>query len=586
MGDDSLMSVIEVRSRQSTQNSASHSKLSDTVKILRKERNILQNELLWREIQVDWILRNFPSVVLPQELAKSPEFTDDTGMEVIAEFVTSPRKTQHNPSPRKIPRLSLTSHRLVIAGRPNMKVDPTKLVAFDYKPLTLVNKLKMCSVSRLVSVNILPEKNGSLGAILASLSKLREEIKGFAISSAQLNSVLPEITECSRKHAQILSVAISQKTQGSLNMELDLIRGRWLKEVALRRQLHNELQEIKGNVRVFCRIRPVPVGETDVVNVRDDETLEILGQYGIVKEFNFDRVFAQDKKNSQIAAEIAPFVISVLDGYHVCVFAYGQTGAGKSYSMGGTPGDPGVYYTSFVEIFKQISERISCGWKYFDVGLSVIEIYNDEVRDLIARDVNTVERSLPLKMNPLGSGFSVPGLTIIPVRGAEEAMETIQRGSKNRVTGHHALNAQSSRSHLLVQLRLSVSPPSVQIRGEKKNLIPASLSLIDLAGSERLDRTNACGETAKEGIFINKSLSALGDVINAKCTKAAHIPFRNSILTSLLQENLSADAKTLMLLQINPSGNSYDESCNSMVFGTRVSSVETRYQATKTSKRV
>ena len=558
-----------------------HAFAKQEVKVLKQEREILQNELLWREIQVEWLTKNFPQIKLPPQLLTLQNFenTADPG-----EFLVSPTLQPSFVSTKILPPLTLSRSQILSVnpvGNTPVKLSlaekslPTTVPAQNPKH-ALQKESQTAPMKKLDATQVMSTFNSVKLTIAETKKRLKRELSDIQTSlSSELLSFLPRLVNASVRRA----LALEQE-------ETILLRTRWLREVALRRKLHNELQELRGNVRVFCRIRPVPSVSVDCVKVAETgDTLEISQTHtGQRKEFFFDRVFGQSSSNKDVATEIAPFVVSVLDGYPTCVFGYGQTGSGKTHSMAGVQGDPGVYQTSFEEVFRLIAEREESGWHYSEVTVSVLEIYNDELNDLLVKD-----KDKPLVVKSNGTGFHVPGLTCLPVISAEGVLAAINRGAKNRVVGTHALNAQSSRSHLLIQLRMMITPPSSNDGGKpgssassnssttpRRILIPSSLTLVDLAGSERLDRTSATGETAKEGIHINKSLSALGDVIHAKAAKASHIPYRNSILTSLLQESLSNDAKTLMLLQVNPALDSFDESCNSMVFGTRVTSVETR----------
>merc|ERR1712232_1413097 len=162
---------------------------------------------------------------------------------------------------------------------------------------------------------------------------------------------------------------------------------------------------------------------------------------------------------------------------------------------------------------------------------------------------------------------TVPGLTMRDVSNVEEVEQALDIGQKNRRVACTDMNAHSSRSHLLLQIYGSMT------NSAGKNL-SSCITLVDLAGSERLAKSGVEGDRAKEAIAINKSLSALGDVINSRATKSAHTPYRNSPLTHMLQDSLSGDSKTLILLQINPCGEHAEESNCSLQFGARVNAVE------------
>ncbi|CAK0848334.1 unnamed protein product [Prorocentrum cordatum] len=216
-------------------------------------------------------------------------------------------------------------------------------------------------------------------------------------------------------------------------------------------------------------------------------------------------------------------------------------------------------YKTFNELFRVAAERR--GWK-IELKCALVEIYNEEIRDLLA-DTSKRRSGEKLQVRQGKEGNFLPGLTQQTVASAEEVEELLATGSSNRQMAATDMNAHSSRSHLLVQIFASVT----NVDGKK---LPAScITLVDLAGSERLAKSGVEGDRAKEAIAINKSLSALGDVINARATKGAHTPFRNSPLTHMLQDSLSGDSKTLMLLQINPCVDYVEESMCSLQFGAR-----------------
>jgi Kinesin motor domain len=409
-------------------------------------------------------------------------------------------------------------------------------------------------------------------AIKAELTLLRDDFKTFSARIQKLFGEKEEnLKQGFRKYLiDNLPVIVSSETAE--------IRAQLVTEMSLRRKLHNELQDLKGNVRVFCRIRPVSdisieSGLYGCVRQIDDERFTLV-QKGFLRDFMFDRLFGPESSNIRVSNEVAPFAVSVVDGYNVCIFAYGITGSGKTHTMQGVTGDPGIYETSFGQIFKLIAERevietSGTGWSYPRIAIAVIEVYNDEIFDLQSKS----QEKLQLRQNPNGTGFQVPGLVNQPVSSVDEVMEYLRKASKSRAVSSHDMNENSSRSHLIVQLKLDIIAPN-------KKPLSSALTLVDLAGCERLSKTNASGNIAKEGIAINKSLSALGDVISARANKAGHVPYRNSILTSLMQETLSGDSKTLMLLQVNPSPASADETTNTLVFGEKVSTVETAKPAT------
>jgi len=211
--------------------------------------------------------------------------------------------------------------------------------------------------------------------------------------------------------------------------------------------------------------------------------------------------------------------------------------------------------------FKVARERT--GWKV-ELKAALVEIYNEEIRDLL---IGPNEKRPKLQVRQGKDGNHVPGLTLLHVSDAAGVDSLLSTGQENRTVAATDMNMHSSRSHLAVQIYGSM------VTSEGKQLA-SCITLVDLAGSERLAKSGVSGDRAKEAIAINKSLSALGDVINSRATKNSHTPFRNSALTHLLQDSLSGDSKTLMLMQINPCQDHVEESLCSLQFGARVNAVE------------
>ncbi|KAF8365135.1 hypothetical protein HHK36_032878 [Tetracentron sinense] len=329
--------------------------------------------------------------------------------------------------------------------------------------------------------------------------------------------------------------------------------------LAENRRLYNEVQDLKGNIRVYVRIRPFLPGQN-----KKQTTIEYIGENGELvvvnpskqgkdshRLFKFNKVFGPSATQEEVFLDTQPLIRSVLDGFNVCIFAYGQTGSGKTYTMTGpnasSKQDWGVNYRALNDLF-HISQNRRSSFIY-EVGVQMVEIYNEQVRDLLSSD-------------------AVPDASMHPVKSTTNVLELMKIGLMNRAVGATALNERSSRSHsvLTVHVRGTDMETSAALRG--------SLHLVDLAGSERVDRSEATGDRLKEAQHINKSLSALGDVIFALAQKSSHVPYRNSKLTQVLQSSLGGQAKTLMFVQLNPDVDSHSETLSTLKFAERVSGVE------------
>ncbi|KAK4752554.1 hypothetical protein SAY87_021352 [Trapa incisa] len=342
------------------------------------------------------------------------------------------------------------------------------------------------------------------------------------------------------------------------------------------RRLFNEVQDLKGNIRVFCRIRPFIPGqagrETILEHIGDDGELTVANPSKPGKEghrmFKFTKVFGPDASQVDVYSDIQAFIRSVLDGYNVCIFAYGQTGSGKTYTMTGpnlaTEATWGVNYRALNDLF-QISETRSSTIKY-EILVQMVEIYNEQIRDLLSTFLDM--RTLGISTASQSSGLAVPDASMHPVRSTSDVMDLMDIGFKNRAVSATSMNERSSRSHSIL---------TIHVRGndlKTGSALHGNLHLVDLAGSERVDRSEVVGDRLREAQHINKSLSALGDVIFALAQKGAHIPYRNSKLTQVLQSSLGGQAKTLMFVQLNPDNVSYSESLSTLKFAERVSGVE------------
>ncbi|XP_074714019.1 kinesin-like protein KIFC1 isoform X2 [Strix uralensis] len=343
-----------------------------------------------------------------------------------------------------------------------------------------------------------------------------------------------------------------------------------------RRRLHNLVQELKGNIRVFCRVRPVLPEEEErqknlehlhfpphdnkvLVLSRSEESHVGRERRGDVRyDFSFDRVFPPAASQQEVFEEIALLVQSALDGYHVCIFAYGQTGSGKTYTMEGPdaldPQNRGMIPRAVRQVFQGARELAEKGW----------EIYNESLRDLLAA---RPERGAELEIRRVSSvseELHVPNLRRVPVTSEDEVLALLQTAAANRSVARTNLNDRSSRSHCVFQLHIQGFNPVRDLR------CASVLSLVDLAGSERLDKSLSRGERLRETQAINASLSTLGLVIMALSNKEPHVPYRNSKLTYLLQNSLGGSAKMLMFVNISPLEENFSESLNSLRFASKV----------------
>eukprot|EP00055_Hartaetosiga_balthica_P007617 m.26433 g.26433 ORF g.26433 m.26433 type:complete len:1233 (+) comp5858_c0_seq1:355-4053(+) len=331
-------------------------------------------------------------------------------------------------------------------------------------------------------------------------------------------------------------------------------------------------------VRVIVRCRPLNRREKDlkckvVVDVFNDFGQVALAKPGSndpPKKFTFDGAYGVDSNSKMIYEDMGfPLIEAVLEGYNGTVFAYGQTGCGKSFTMEGIPNPPehrGITPRSFEHIFQEVAVRENTK---FLVRASYLEIYNESVRDLLGTNH---EEKLELKEHP-ERGVYVKGLTEHIVHDADEVLKIMALGSKNRSVGATLMNADSSRSHSIFTVLIEACETA---EGDEK-IRASKLNLVDLAGSERQGKTGATGTRLKEATKINLSLSALGNVISALVDgKAKHIPYRDSKLTRLLQDSLGGNTKTLMVAALSPADNNYDETLSTLRYANRAKNIKNK----------
>ncbi len=321
-------------------------------------------------------------------------------------------------------------------------------------------------------------------------------------------------------------------------------------------------------VKVAIRVRPMNArekAEKSQVCVEVDQTnntVSVTSPKADTKTFQFDYVYPMDSSQRQVYDEVAfPIVDSIFQGYNGTVFAYGQTGCGKTFTMMGIVNDPnlrGVIPNAFEHIFGFIqSEGTS---KRFLVRCSFVEIYNEEVRDLLTKN----DKALEVREDPKKGTF-VKDLSYTTLSNTKDISKCLDKGNANRHVGATSMNDQSSRSHSLFTVYLEIE------EGDEKNkkIRTGKLNLVDLAGSERVGKTNATGKTFDEGKKINLSLTALGSVIDALSSNRKHIPYKDSKLTRLLSDSLGGNTKTVMFANVSPASFNYEETVGTLRYASR-----------------
>ena len=354
------------------------------------------------------------------------------------------------------------------------------------------------------------------------------------------------------------------------------------------------------SIQVGVRVRPFNAREKEresecVIQMPGQNQTKIKDENGKERTFTFDHSFwshdgykvLDDGYLQPVEEEYADqkkvfdavgrqILENAWEGYHCCLFAYGQTGSGKSYSMVGYGANKGIIPISCDEIFKRIEENKQPD-KLYEVQVSMLEIYNEKVQDLLIRPDKRPQGGLKIRESKV-LGIFVEGLTKYPVTSYEEISKKMDEGYNNRTIGSTLMNATSSRAHTIVTIEFRQILVLAKRRSEKLSMI----NLVDLAGSERSGATGATGDRLKEGCNINKSLLILGNVINCLADKAIGKnknmlpPYRDSALTRILQNALGGNSKTVMICALSPASINYEETLSTLRYADRAKKIQNK----------
>ncbi|XP_041815310.1 kinesin-like protein KIF25 [Chelmon rostratus] len=516
------------------------------------------------------------------------------------------------------------------------------------------------TITRSALAKLLPE----VQAVKQDLSEVFAVYLSFATELEEQSKQLLEKVErasCSLNGHRADEVQDLQAHVAALERSLEVEKERCRAERQRRKELHNALVELRGNIRVHCRVRPVlpfdyvqsstsgswPASSEEVVSVISDDTVMVnclkTGMPAHNKMFEFERVHGPEDSQHAVFEEVRPLLTSLLDGYNVCIMAYGQTGSGKTHTMMGSQRleehsgtqqemQQGIIPQAAAELFRLISEKPA---ESHTVEVSVMEVYNNEVFDLLARDERGNAAGQRRDVITTSSGSSqVTALTYEPVCNASEVMQVISSVLKLRAHCPTLVHTDSSRSHLVVTLTISSKSPNAlalarRLQSAKKDmqrstqkewwsprcrransaarqssdelfassasspcpspshspcpsprpsisqdLFRTKLQLVDLAGSECVGMSGVSGAALWEVSCINRSLSALSDVLGALAEQRPHVPYRNSKLTHLLQDAIGGDAKLLVMLCVSPTQRFITETLQSLGLGTRARQVQ------------
>lgn len=417
----------------------------------------------------------------------------------------------------------------------------------------------------------------------AVILKLQDELREVKRKSEASNKEISDLTDL-YKTVCVENNRSASRIEGLLE-EIDSVKAEIERKDEVRQKLHNDIQDLKGNIRVYCRVRPQITAENKpmaLIRCTDDTDIEIrrlaesvsaiTGKTSETKQqFTFDHVFDENSTQADIFEELSQLVQSALDGYNVCIFAYGQTGSGKTFTMQGHADDhEGMIPRSLRVIFNYGERKKNFGWE-FSIKASFLEIYNENLHDLLNMESKD---HLEICFNE-GNGISVRNLTIQPVETYSDLQKLMAVAHSNRTVAATDFNLHSSRSHAVTQINIEA------FNKTSKTKLSSTINLVDLAGSESAKTSSQ--ERITETKNINKSLSNLGAVMNALHTGKTHVPYRNSKLTFLLQSCLGGNAKTVMVVHVSPNDEAYSESVTSLRFAATVKSVKMNVKKNKST---
>eukprot|EP00636_Phaeomonas_parva_P014707 CAMPEP_0118873990 /NCGR_PEP_ID=MMETSP1163-20130328/15596_1 /TAXON_ID=124430 /ORGANISM="Phaeomonas parva, Strain CCMP2877" /LENGTH=649 /DNA_ID=CAMNT_0006809319 /DNA_START=55 /DNA_END=2004 /DNA_ORIENTATION=- len=508
------------------------------------------------------------------------------------------------------------SVRLRAGGKPNAKAGgglQERVHELEWNQAALVARQAEIFSKKQAAASELRRMTAENASLAAQLAEAVERIEALTTAAAAQPELQHRVAELEAELAGAREEAAAENV--TLREQVAALQ-------ETRRTQHNLIQELRGNVRVFARVRP---GETACVRVgADGETVTLKkapgGRGESTCRFALDGAFSPGATQDDVFAHVKDFVQSALDGYSVCLFSYGQTGSGKTHTMVGTPSGPerGILPRALEHVGEHIAELEALGWT-FELEATFVEIHNEVIKDLLANldggDGNgggdAGNGNCDIRRDPRTNEIHLTNVRQVPitdVRSKAEVGAIYRCAARARTTKATTLNDTSSRSHAIFTLNVAAtnaaqgrwtnpnpnpipnpnpnaSPNPIPNANSKPNsqfelqpltvrALRGALSLVDLAGSERIAKSNVTGATLRESLQINKSLSCLSDVFAALSAKASHVPYRNSKLTTLLQPALSGAGKTMMLVNLRPEAAHEAESLCTLRFAEKVNGVE------------
>lgn len=422
----------------------------------------------------------------------------------------------------------------------------------------------------------LKEATDANNALESEKEALKKTYSEQGISSDERLERLCEVSkEAAMLKRQVNDLDKLQERLRQTETTLKETQNRLFESDKARRRLHNEVQMLKGKIRVVARVRPSTTDADEQVSCDVNgtslqlatERAQTSGVQVQKHEFEFDRVFAPKSSQEEVFDEVSDFVQSALDGFNVCLFSYGQTGSGKTFTMTGDHAsavERGIIPRAIDQIMSYQTELRSKGWEY-TLEATYVEIYNETIRDLLTRNGKSDAKP---EIRDSKKEIILSNVNREPISSKDQIHQVLDLAQRNRSVAATDSNMHSSRSHSVFTLYIT------GVNKEFKAQVTGSLSMCDLAGSERIAKSNATGDRLKEAQAINKSLSSLAGVFSSLQKKTAHVPYRNSKLTHMLQPCFAGEGKTMMIVNLSPEYEHANESLCSLRFAGGVQKTE------------
>ena len=410
--------------------------------------------------------------------------------------------------------------------------------------------------------------------------KSHQEIESILnIDSNYIDNAPSELKDIAKKVLEYFKLLIEQENYKTIDLrqmketllseqeKVYILSHKLKNEKYLRRKIHNRYMNLRGNLRVMCRVRPFLPSEkvnkksqmeTMVIN---NDSISIFQENKPEKNFEYDYIFDTKSSQKDVYEEVTLLIQSMVQGNNICIIAYGQTCTGKTYTIQGPNSkNPGIVPRAAKELFLILNNFSKSNFfESIRLSLTIIEIYNEQI-------FNLLEESTPsLNMYEDASGnLIIPDLNPISINSFEEANKLFKLAARFRHTSSTEYNDRSSRSHCIFSFQLKLT-------GKDGRIIRSTLHIIDLAGSERISKSqNKDEKIRKESICINLSLHSLSTVLNSIALRANHIPYRDSKLTHFLKDSLNENYNILLILLVSPNVKDLGETISTLQFGERI----------------